>query len=739
MNKLQEKVKLEKREIGIFISRDCIVTETYTGKTYKYRAYNYITGDTQYMGYKREAIEEDNYGVLLSKVAELSFYNISYPEDGEELIDYIFATVFRTFGFKIRMGQIELSKHMYRIMIEGSISLSDIAVGLGKTHAYIVASIVYHIDNQRNGHKIINQPMIISTSSKRLQNAIVKEYVPEISRMLLLSGIIEKPIAAIIRKGKSNYICDIRLKNYIDSLDPRKKNPREYGILRNILQGNQVDVEGVLGLRKYDRERINVMPKHCSSCPENKPCRYRRQLELVNQPRYSFQVTNHNYMIADLLKRSRGRKPLLPDYAVAIYDEAHKLPDAYMDMRTVELEKKEILDLIKRIKPKTKSRRSSKVMVQNCNEVIKLVNVFFNKMVLDKTQKTYEESNKYPVQDMLELKQYLYRLKNLLLHIILLVPEHKRREQIELEKLGDCIDMLMSDNSIVWVEEFIQPKHIVIRGIPQNINEMLGQDLFGKDNAVLLTSGTLSVNGDFSYIKKALCINAAQPVKEIHKSSPFDYYKNTLLYLSDDMPYPNQEDDLYINSMAEAIEILSNASYGHALVLFTSYEVMSKVYRLLKNKQLVYPLFILAKGNNTAIYDYKRSKNGILLACGSIWEGVDFTGDLLSHLIIVKLPFPTPDPITDYQKSQCGNERDFKDDILIPQMLTKLKQGHGRAIRTETDTAAISILDIRANGSYREIVRQALPNCRITYNIEDITTFIKDKKSPEYFLALDNQ
>lgn len=73
--------------------------------------------------------------------------------------------------------------------------------------------------------------------------------------------------------------------------------------------------------------------------------------------------------------------------------------------------------------------------------------------------------------------------------------------------------------------------------------------------------GQIAVNGDFSYVRKALGINTAQPVKEIHKPSPFNYYKNTLLYLSDGMPYPNQEDDLYINSVAEEIEILSNASY----------------------------------------------------------------------------------------------------------------------------------------------------------------------------------
>jgi ATP-dependent DNA helicase DinG len=101
----------------------------------------------------------------------------------------------------------------------------------------------------------------------------------------------------------------------------------------------------------------------------------------------------------------------------------------------------------------------------------------------------------------------------------------------------------------------------------------------------------------------------------------------------------------------------------------------------------------------------------------------------------VKLPFLVPDPITENLKKQFDTEEDFKREILIPKMLTKLKQGYGRAIRSHTDTAVISILDIRANGSYREPVRNALPKCRVTHKIEDIKTFIQAKKSPEYFYA----
>ncbi|GAU79054.1 helicase C-terminal domain-containing protein [Fusibacter sp. 3D3] len=38
----------------------------------------------------------------------------------------------------------------------------------------------------------------------------------------------------------------------------------------------------------------------------------------------------------------------------------------------------------------------------------------------------------------------------------------------------------------------------------------------------------------------------------------------------------------------------------------------------------------------------------------------------------------------------------YLDEVLIPKMLIKLRQGVGRLIRSETDSGVISILDSRA-------------------------------------------
>jgi ATP-dependent DNA helicase DinG len=216
--------------------------------------------------------------------------------------------------------------------------------------------------------------------------------------------------------------------------------------------------------------------------------------------------------------------------------------------------------------------------------------------------------------------------------------------------------------------------------------------------------------------------------------SPFDYTQNSLLYIASDLPFPNANNEGYIEALSIKIEELITISNGHAVVLFTSYQVLGKVFDYIKEKDFTFPVKNVSRNNNHSIKNFRESKNSVLFATGPFWEGVDFKGDLLSHLIIVKLPFLAPDPITEHLAESYKTFEEFRKEILIPRMLIKLKQGHGRAIRSETDTAVISILDIRANGLYKNQVINALPKCNVTNKTEDIKKFIQEKKSPEYFL-----
>lgn len=68
-------------------------------------------------------------------------------------------------------------------------------------------------------------------------------------------------------------------------------------------------------------------------------------------------------------------------------------------------------------------------------------------------------------------------------------------------------------------------------------------------------------------------------------------------------------------------------------------------------------------------------------------------------------------------------------------MFVKLKQGMGRAIRSEADTAVIAILDYRIgkNGKYRRRVLEALSKYPITHSVDVVRNKIEYWKDEKYF------
>ena len=87
------------------------------------------------------------------------------------------------------------------------------------------------------------------------------------------------------------------------------------------------------------------------------------------------------------------------------------------------------------------------------------------------------------------------------------------------------------------------------------------------------------------------------------------------------------------------------------LVLFTSYDQMGHVYERLEGR-LPVPLFKAPRGGQWFVEQFKRCDNAVLLAGGPCWEGIDFPGDRVSLLVIVRLPFPVPDPVREARRQQ---------------------------------------------------------------------------------------
>lgn len=161
----------------------------------------------------------------------------------------------------------------------------------------------------------------------------------------------------------------------------------------------------------------------------------------------------------------------------------------------------------------------------------------------------------------------------------------------------------------------------------------------------------MSVRGDFTHFRRNTGINFApdRRIMETSKESPFDYKNHGMLYIPERMPFPNIRDGKYMEILMEEIKKIINATHGHTLILFTSYWLMERVFYGLKEEISGYPLFMMGKGRLDVISNFRKSGNGVLFASDSAGEGIDLAGDILSSLIVVKLPFPVPDPVMEYQ------------------------------------------------------------------------------------------
>lgn len=189
-------------------------------------------------------------------------------QQAHDEIECIFRELLPQNGMAQRPEQIRLCHSMLDAMLDGSIALCDAGTGIGKTFAYLVAGIM--LEKYRAAEGEPHRSVLISTSSIALQNAIQNEYLPFLSSVLLAHGLIDRPIQAVIRKGKSHYACDMRLDRRIRQVKMSSKNPKARHAL---LSAKQVlDLDKLSGMSGYDRERVCV-PQHCACGKED--CRYR--------------------------------------------------------------------------------------------------------------------------------------------------------------------------------------------------------------------------------------------------------------------------------------------------------------------------------------------------------------------------------------------------------------------------------------------------------------------------------
>jgi ATP-dependent DNA helicase DinG len=613
-------------------------------------------------------------------------------------------------NYDFRNSQLEMAQAVESAIAERRHLIVEAGTGTGKTLAYLVPAIL-------SGKRVV-----ISTGTKNLQEQLYFKDLP------FLQSLFDRPLSVCYMKGRSNYVC--RQKVYDAERDPVLSGLEEIGDFRVIRDWEGITVMG-------DRSELRDLPEKSSAwakldarsdlCAGQK-CKQFDRCFITEMHRRALQsdiiIVNHHLLFADLAVRDQAFGGILPEYAAAIFDEAHEIEDVAGQYFGMSVSNTQIQELIKDTAAISRARLfSTPELDRSLIHLGDRTEDFFG-LFPQEGRQGFRDHNGFLEQHEDAYSELLLALDMLCTRLEL--TDRALEEILPLVRRGKLIEQALrfwmegADSTYVyWIER--RGRSLYLQATPIDVSRALATHLMDRVDSVILTSATLTVAGSFEYAQTRLGLGNA---RTLQLESQYDYAKQVLLYVPPALPDPRHRE--FTETAAQEIERILGASRGRAFVLFTSYQQMRQIYQMLKSR-LEHPLLLQGDAPRTALLNSFRATPGaVLFGTSSFWQGVDVQGDQLSCVIIDRLPFAVPtDPVVaariDAIRENGGNA--FYE-YQIPQAALALKQGFGRLIRGTADRGVVALLDNRITKlPYGRVFFDSLPAYRFTTRFEDVQDF----------------
>jgi len=276
--------------------------------------------------------------------------------------------------------------------------------------------------------------------------------------------------------------------------------------------------------------------------------------------------------------------------------------------------------------------------------------------------------------------------------------------------------------NVRWLsyEKFAKSTSLVINSGPMTSAYFLEKSLWNRAYGVVLTSATIRGMGLFRRYRSDCGLKRFSEKHFLAVESPFNYQQQATLSLPEMKTLPNEHfTDWQHEVAAQLVTIIDKAEAS--LVLFTSKVVMDFVHQQLPHDLAC---LVLLQGDtlspkNMIIKHIERVEAGqgsIIFGMDRFAEGVDLPGNLCSHVVITKLPFPVfTRPIEQAKQEwilRSGGQPFVA--LSLPAVSVRLIQACGRLLRKETDTGRITILDRRLlTKNYGKKLLEHLPDYRL--------------------------
>ena len=668
------------------------------------------------------------------------------------------------------LASIEMDEEGIRQSAEPGICVIEAGTGIGKTIAYLLATIPIA--------KALQKKVVLATATVALQEQVMYKDIPD---LLKHSGM---QFSYSLAKGRGRYLCLSKLDNVLKSSssqdamfdlygleldDPTDADKRLYqemldAIIENKWAGDRDDWPEVLPENQW--RNVATDKGQCSGnrCSNFQNCFfYKSRTNLQNADCI---VANHDIVLADLALGGGVFLPS-PEESIYIFDEAHHLPlkgvnhfSHFIRLKATQTWLERITSVFKAMGVELARDEELQTQLDKARQAAEQTRAILNQHIPlfqgfeeqaesanakgDITQYTFEqgvlpmELRETSHDILLEFRELEERLRKISDRLRDFMENEGEIDRQTAENWFPVIGLMAtrSEGAIqLWRSLSIEDHgdyapnarwityrslgndtEITLSSSPVLAADALTDYLWKECFAAILTSATLTALGNFDFLTMRSGLHDNVVFRRI--SSPFDFYNNATLRIPV-RGFDPSDTEGHTQSIIEYLPELIDEKKG-SLVLFSSRRQMQNVLQGLGEEIQFRVLSQDDHSKQELIRLHKervdKKQGSIIFGLASLTEGIDLPGDYCTNVIIAKIPFAVPnDPVEatlgEWVKGQGKNP--FRE-ISIPEASMKLIQASGRLLRTEKDSGTVTILDDRLlNKFYGKGIIDSLPPYRL--------------------------